>query len=90
MVIIVVGLIILFIILLVIIMNLCSWVVYLKDCMSFVVVNFLLCIWLELDGNDELCDIGKSFNVFIDKVYYLIEEVVENLKELVMMVFSVL
>ncbi|ATD28880.1 methyl-accepting chemotaxis protein [Vibrio cholerae] len=89
MVIIAAGLIISFITSLVIITNLRSRVAYLKDRMSSAAANLSLRTRLELDGNDELCDIGKSFNAFIDKVHHSIEEVAENSKELAMMASSV-
>ncbi|EPC6136454.1 methyl-accepting chemotaxis protein [Vibrio cholerae] len=89
MVIIAAGLIISFITSLVIITNLRSRVAYLKDRMSSAAANLSLRTRLELDGNDELCDIGKSFNAFIDKVHHSIEEVAENSKELATMASSV-
>lgn len=89
MVIIAAGLIISFITSLVIITNLRSRVAYLKDRMSSAAANLSLRTRLELDGNDELCDIGKSFNAFIDKVHHSIEEVAENSKELAMMASTV-
>lgn len=89
MVIIAAGLIISFITSLVIITNLRSRVAYLKDRMSSAAANLSLRTRLELDGNDELCDIGKSFNAFINKVHHSIEEVAENSKELAMMASSV-
>ncbi|HAS3641827.1 TPA: methyl-accepting chemotaxis protein [Vibrio cholerae] len=89
MVIIAAGLIISFITSLVIITNLRSRVASLKDRMSSAAANLSLRTRLELDGNDELCDIGKSFNAFIDKVHHSIEEVAENSKELAMMASSV-
>ncbi|HDZ9181405.1 TPA: methyl-accepting chemotaxis protein [Vibrio cholerae] len=89
MVIIAAGLIISFITSLVIITNLRNRVAYLKDRMSSAAANLSLRTRLELDGNDELCDIGKSFNAFIDKVHHSIEEVAENSKELATMASSV-
>ncbi|NAR38066.1 methyl-accepting chemotaxis protein [Vibrio cholerae] len=89
MVIIAAGLIISFITSLVIITNLRCRVAYLKDRMSSAAANLSLSTRLELDGNDELCDIGKSFNAFIDKVHHSIEEVAENSKELATMASSV-
>lgn len=89
MVIIVAGLIISFITSLVIITNLRSRVSYLKDKMSSAAANLSLRARIELDGNDELCDIGNSFNAFIDKVHHSIEEVAENSKELASMASSV-
>ncbi|EGR0725410.1 methyl-accepting chemotaxis protein [Vibrio cholerae] len=89
MVIIAAGLIISFITSLIIITNLRSRVAYLKDRMSSAAANLSLRTRLELDGNDELCDIGKSFNAFIDKVHHSIEEVAENSKELATMASSV-
>ncbi len=80
MVIIAAGLIISFITSLVIITNLRSRVAYLNDRMSSAAANLSLRTRLELDGNDELCDIGKSFNAFIDKLHHSIEEVAENSK----------
>ncbi|HFG1893096.1 TPA: methyl-accepting chemotaxis protein [Vibrio cholerae] len=89
MVIIAAGLIISFITSQIIITNLRSRVAYLKDRMSSAAANLSLRTRLELDGNDELCDIGKSFNAFIDKVHHSIEEVAENSKELATMASSV-
>ncbi|EJB8349629.1 methyl-accepting chemotaxis protein [Vibrio cholerae] len=89
MVIIAAGLIISFITSLVIITNLRSRVSYLKDKMSSAAANLSLRARIELDGNDELCDIGNSFNAFIDKVHHSIEEVAENSKELASMASSV-
>ncbi|EPP5807709.1 TPA: methyl-accepting chemotaxis protein [Vibrio vulnificus] len=89
MAIIAVGLIISFITSLVIITNLRSRVAYLKDRMSSAAENLSLRTRLELAGNDELCDIGNSFNAFIDKVHHSIEEVAENSKELATMASSV-
>ncbi|RBM35918.1 methyl-accepting chemotaxis protein [Vibrio tarriae] len=89
MVIIAAGLVISFITSLIIITNLRSRVAYLKDRMSSAAANLSLRTRLELDGNDELCDIGNSFNAFIDKVHHLIEEVAENSKELATMASSV-
>lgn len=89
MVIIAAGLVISFITSLIIITNLRSRVAYLKDRMSSAAANLSLRTRLELDGNDELCDIGNSFNAFIGKVHHSIEEVAENSKELAMMASSV-
>ncbi|ENM5895621.1 methyl-accepting chemotaxis protein [Vibrio mimicus] len=85
MVIIAAGLIISFITSLIIITNLRSRVAYLKDKMSTAAANLSLRTRIELEGNDELCDIGNSFNAFIDKVHHSIEEVAENSKELASM-----
>ncbi|KQA98879.1 methyl-accepting chemotaxis protein [Vibrio metoecus] len=89
MIIIVAGLLISFIASLIIITNLRSRVAYLKDKMSSAAANLSLRARIELDGNDELCDIGNSFNAFIDKVHHSIEEVAENSKELASMASSV-
>ncbi|WP_262359234.1 methyl-accepting chemotaxis protein, partial [Vibrio mimicus] len=89
MVIIAAGLIISFITSLIIITNLRSRVAYLKDKMSTAAANLSLRTRIELEGNDELCDIGNSFNAFIDKVHHSIEEVAENSKELASMASSV-
>lgn len=89
MVIIAAGLIISFIASLVIITNLRRRVAYLKDRMSFAAENLSLRTRLELDGNDELRDIGNSFNAFINKVHNSIEAVAENSKELATMASSV-
>ncbi|TXZ75844.1 methyl-accepting chemotaxis protein [Vibrio mimicus] len=89
MVIIAAGLIISFITSLIIITNLRSRVAYLKDKMSIAAANLSLRTRIELEGNDELCDIGNSFNAFIDKVHHSIEEVAENSKELASMASSV-
>ncbi len=89
MVIIAAGLIISFIASLVIITNLRRRVAYLKDRMSFAAENLSLRTRLELDGNDELRDIGDSFNAFINKVHNSIEAVAENSKELATMASSV-
>ncbi|ERM53944.1 chemotaxis protein [Vibrio mimicus CAIM 1883] len=89
MVIIAAGLIISFIASLIIITNLRSRVAYLKDKMSTAAANLSLRTRIELEGNDELCDIGNSFNAFIDKVHHSIEEVAENSKELASMASSV-
>lgn len=89
MVIIAAGLIISFITSLIIITNLRSREAYLKDKMSTAAANLSLRTRIELEGNDELCDIGNSFNAFIDKVHHSIEEVAENSKELASMASSV-
>ncbi|ENM5785650.1 methyl-accepting chemotaxis protein [Vibrio metoecus] len=89
MIIIAAGLLISFIASLIIITNLRSRVAYLKDKMSSAAANLSLRARIELDGNDELCDIGNSFNAFIDKVHHSIEEVAENSKELASMASSV-
>ncbi|MGL4191946.1 MAG: methyl-accepting chemotaxis protein [Vibrio sp.] len=83
------GLIISFITSLIIITNLRSRVAYLKDQMSSAAANLSLRTRIELEGNDELCDIGASFNNFIDKVHASIEAVADNSKELASMAASV-
>ncbi len=62
--------------------NLRNRVSYLQDTIKNAAQELSLNSRIELDGKDELKDIGDSFNQFIDKVHRAINQVAENAREL--------
>ena len=84
-VIITVGLIISFIISFFIVLNLRQRVGSLRETITSAARDLSLSTRINLEGKDELTDIGDSFNEFMEKVHNSIYQVAENSRELAVM-----
>lgn len=83
------GLIISFIASAIIIINLKNRVSFLRETMGNAAHTLSLKTRVTLDGQDELIDIGDSFNQFIEKVHSSINEVADNSRQLAQMAHDV-
>ncbi len=80
-----VGLIISFVISSLIVINLRSRVTVLRETITDAAREMSLSTRINLEGHDELTDIGDSFNQFMEKVHNSIDQVAQNARELAVM-----